>query len=59
MDTLLYLKALKKIVIQDLTIREAFKRKKRKYMGLLPILEGGTPNQYISSFFLRKKTFIA
>ena len=36
-------------------IREAFKRKKRKYIGLLPILGGGLPpDQYISGFFLKK-----
>ena len=36
--------------------REAFKRKNRKYIGLLPILGGGVPpDQYISGFFLRKK----
>ena len=37
-------------------IREAFKRKNRKYIGLLPILGGGVPpDQYISVFFLKKK----
>ena len=38
-------------------VREAFKRKTRKYIGLLPILGGGgvPPDQYISGFFLRKK----
>ena len=42
--------------IDTLSIREAFKRKKRKYIGLLPILGGGVPpDQYISGFFLRKK----
>ena len=43
--------------IDTLSIREAFKRKNRKYIGLLPILGGGgvPPDQYISGFFLRKK----
>ena len=40
--------------------REAFNRKKRKYIGLLPILRGGgvPPDQYIS-VFSSDKTFIA
>ena len=38
------------------TLREAFKKKTRKYIGLFPLLGGGyPPNQYISGFFLRKK----
>ena len=41
-------------------IREAFKRKNRKYIGLLPILGGGVPpNQYIFGFFPEEKTFVA
>ena len=45
-----------------LRVREAFKRKKRKYIGLLPKLGVGvppTPDQYISGVSLKKKTFIA
>ena len=38
-------------------VREAFKRKKRKYIGFLPILGGVPPDQYISGFFLKKKHF--
>ena len=41
-------------------IREAFKRKKRKYIGLLPILGGGsTPRPIYFRFFPKEKTFIA
>ena len=41
-------------------IREAFKRKNRKYIGLLPIPGGGgvPPDQCISGFFPEEKTFI-
>ena len=34
----------------------SLQKKKRKYIGLLPILGGGVPpDQYISGFFLKKK----
>ena len=42
------------------SLREAFIRKNRKKFGVLPNPGGGVPpNQTISGFFLREKTFIA
>ena len=41
-------------------LREAFIRKKRKKFGVLPNPGGGVPpNQNISGFFLRERTFSA
>ena len=41
--------------IDTLSIREAFKRKNRKYIGLLPILGGGTPRPIYFRFFPKGK----
>ena len=47
--------------IFNIFIKEAFKRKPRKYIGLLPILGGGgsTPRPTYFRFFPEEKTFIA
>ena len=38
-------------------VRKAFKRKKLKYIGLLPILGGVLPDQNSSVFSLKKNLF--